>query len=140
MNKKDIRWIQRLNHFEKAMAQLTEAITLARQRELSKLERQGLIQAFEFTHELAWNTMKDFLEERGHQPIYGSRDASRAFVKAGLLEHGEIWMEMIQSRNQTTHTYNESTADEIAKAIIGSYHDSFGAFQVKLSELRESEE
>lgn len=139
MKKKDIRWIQRLSHFEKALAQLSEAVALSRQRELSRLERQGLIQAFEFTHELAWNTMKDFLEERGHQPLYGSKDVCREALQAGLIEDGETWMEMIQNRNQTTHTYNEKTAEEIAKAIVESYHHAFLEFQAKLAELRERE-
>jgi hypothetical protein len=57
--------VRRFNNFAKAFAQLREAVELSRQRELSKLEQQGLIQAFEYTHELAWKTMKDFLEERG---------------------------------------------------------------------------
>jgi hypothetical protein len=56
MTTKGIRWIQRFNHFDKAFSQLKEAVELAQQRQLSKLEEQGLIQAFEFTHELAWNT------------------------------------------------------------------------------------
>ena len=67
----DIRWIQRFNHFVKALSQLREAVELSNQRPLSKLEEQGLVQAFEFTHELAWNTLKDFLESRGVQNLYG---------------------------------------------------------------------
>ena len=64
MSSRDIRWVQRAEHFDKAFSQLKEAVELARQRQLSKLEAQGLIQGFEYTHELAWNTLKDFLEER----------------------------------------------------------------------------
>ena len=97
----DIRWIQRFNHFTKALSQLRDAVELAQKRPLSKLEAQGLIQAFEFTHELAWNTLKDFLEERGVQNLYGSRDATREAFKTGLIENGEAWMNMIQSRNLT---------------------------------------
>lgn len=67
MTEKDIRWIQRFHNFKKALGQLAEAVELAGQRDLSKLEKQGVIQAFEFTHELAWNTLKDFLESRGAQ-------------------------------------------------------------------------
>ncbi|WP_459937244.1 nucleotidyltransferase substrate binding protein [Desulfonatronum parangueonense] len=65
MQEDDVRWVQRLAHFRKALIQLGEGVELARQRSLSRLEEQGLIQAFEFTHELAWNTLKDFLESRG---------------------------------------------------------------------------
>jgi len=117
MNTQDIRWIQRFTHFVKALSQLKEAVELAQQRPLSRLEAQGMIQAFEFTHELAWNTLKDFLEDRGVQGLYGSKDASRAAFKAGLIENGEAWMDMIQSRNLTTHTYDEATAAQIISAV-----------------------
>lgn len=58
-NTKDSRWAQRLNHFEKVLTQLKMATDLTKERPLSSLEKQGLIQAFEFTHELAWNVLKD---------------------------------------------------------------------------------
>jgi nucleotidyltransferase substrate binding protein (TIGR01987 family) len=101
MTTQDIRWIQRFSHFTKALSQLREAIALAQEGPLSKLEEQGLIQAFEVTHELAWNTMKDFLEGRGVQNLYGSRDATREAFRTGLIVNGEAWMNMIQSRNLT---------------------------------------
>jgi len=139
MSVKDIRWIQRFNNFNKAFNQLSEAVELAAQRELSNLEEQGLIQAFEYTHELAWNTLKDFLENRGVQNMYGSRDASREAFKAGLIENGETWMEMIKSRNQTTHTYDEETVAEIVDAVINSYFAEFEALQARLEKLKEEE-
>ena len=93
MSRQDIRWIQRAKHFDKAFSLLEEAVELARQRQLSKLEAQGLIQGFEYTHELAWNTLKDFLETRGVQALYGSRDTTRVAFRTGLIENGETWME-----------------------------------------------
>lgn len=113
----DVRWRQRLQSFRKAFGQLSKAARLAAERELSDLEQQGLIQAFEFTHELAWKTLKDFLQSRGSTDLYGSKDATRQAFATGLIADGEVWMEMINSRNQTSHTYNEATADEIARAI-----------------------
>lgn len=136
MTTQDIRWIQRSNHFTKALSQLQEAVELARKRPLSKLEEQGLIQAFEFTHELAWNTLKDFLEERGIENLYGSRDATRAAFKSGLIENGEAWMQMIASRNLTSHTYEEATAAQIVLAIFDVYFAEFEALHTKLAELR----
>ncbi len=121
----DIRWMQRLTHFRKALAQLGEGVELARMRQLSRLEEQGLIQAFEFTHELAWNMLKDFLEDRGTVRLYGSKDASREAFKRGLVENGEIWMGMIKSRNLSSHTYSESTAKQIVARIIQEYHPEF---------------
>jgi nucleotidyltransferase substrate binding protein (TIGR01987 family) len=140
MTTKDIRWIQRFHNFTKALSQLSEAVELAGQRDLSKLEEQGMIQAFEFTHELAWNTLKDFLESRGVQNIYGSKDATREAFKAGLIENGETWMDMIRSRNLTTHTYNESTALEIVEAVTDNYFGVFNALHVKLNKLKEEEQ
>jgi nucleotidyltransferase substrate binding protein (TIGR01987 family) len=140
MTAKDIRWIQRFHNFSKALNQLAEAVELAGQRKLSKLEEQGMIKAFEFTHELAWNTLKDFLESRGAQNIYGSKDATREAFKAGLIENGETWMDMIRSRNLTTHTYNESTVLEIVEAVTDDYFEAFNALQVKLNKLKEEEQ
>jgi nucleotidyltransferase substrate binding protein, HI0074 family len=139
MNQQDARWLRRFNNFDKAFAQLREAVELSRQRELSKLEQQGLIQAFEYTHELAWKTVKDFLEERGVQNIYGSKDATREAYKAGLIENGEAWMEMIQSRNLTSHTYNEETAAVVFSAIVDTYFAEFAAFHSHMQQLIESE-
>jgi nucleotidyltransferase substrate binding protein (TIGR01987 family) len=135
----DVRWRQRLQSFRKAFGQLSKAVATARQRELSELERQGLIQAFAFTHELAWKTLKDFLESRGADSIYGSKDATREAFAKGLIENGEAWMAMIQSRNQTSHTYNEDTADAIAKATISSYVLEFEKFLQKFTELESHE-
>ena len=139
MSKKDIRWLQRFSNFEKAFSQLTSAVELAAERDLSDLEKQGLIQAFEYTHELAWNTLKDFLEYRGVQKMYGSRDASREAFNAGLIKDGEAWMEMIRSRNQTTHTYDEATVAQIVSSVIESYYVEFEALQATLTELKEEE-
>ena len=139
MNTPDIRWIQRLDHFAKAFSQLKEAVELAQQRRLSRLEEQGLIQAFEYTHELAWNTLKDFLENRGARNLYGSKDATREAFRSGLIENGDAWMDMIKSRNLTTHTYDEITASKIASAILESYYAEFEALRITLVKLKQEE-
>ncbi|CCD10304.1 nucleotidyltransferase substrate binding protein [Legionella pneumophila] len=135
----DVRWQQRLNNYARALQQLSLAVNLAQTRPLSDLEKHGLIQAFEFTHELAWNVMKDYFFFQGNSAITGSRDATRESFNKGLIKEGEIWMEMIKSRNQTSHTYNQSVADEIVKNIINSYHTSFQAFLEKMQGLKEHE-
>jgi nucleotidyltransferase substrate binding protein (TIGR01987 family) len=106
---------------------------------LSELERQGLIQAFEFTHELAWNTLKDFLESRGATGFIGSKDVTREAFSKGLIENGEEWMAMIQSRNLTSHTYNGTTADEIATAILDSFVAQFDTFQKQFAKFEANE-
>jgi len=91
MKNQDIRWRQRFQNFKKAFDQLSKGAALAQERELSELEQQGLIQAFEFTDELAWNTLKDFLEAHGTTNLYGSKDATREAFATGLIENGEAW-------------------------------------------------
>ena len=136
MSSQDIRWIQRAYQFDKVFSQLKEAVELAGRRQLSRLEAQGLIQGFEYTHELAWKTLKDFLEARGVRELYGSRDSTRAAFRANLIENGDTWMAMIQSRNMTTHTYNEATAFQIVAAILDPYFAEFQALQTKLAALK----
>lgn len=135
---KDIRWHQRLVNYHKAMSRLGQAVVLAGQRPLSDLEKQGLIQAFEFTHELAWNVMRDYFAWQGTVGITGSRDATRESVSTGLVADGEGWMEMIASRNKTSHTYNEEVANEIAHKIIERYHPLFEAFSTRMRALRDA--
>jgi nucleotidyltransferase substrate binding protein (TIGR01987 family) len=125
----DIRWKQRLYNYSQALKRLREAVQLAQVRALTALEQQGLIQAFEFTHELAWNVMKDYLAYQGTPDIGGSRDACRAAFAQGLVVDGEGWMEMIKSRNQTSHTYNQTVADAINGLILGRYAPLFEAFE-----------
>ncbi len=129
----DIRWQQRLANFTKALAELTEAVALAGSRPLSKLEQQGLIQAFEYNYELAWNCIKDFYEFQGETDIQGSRDAIRLAFSRGLLADGELWMEMIKSRALTSHTYNQETAKAVAAAILHQFYPAFVELQQKLA-------
>lgn len=136
----DIRWQQRFSNYKKALLQLRNGVDLAAQRELSLLEKQGLIQAFEYTHELAWKMMKDFLDYKGStEQIYGSKDATRQAFHVGLITHGEDWMKMIYSRNLTSHTYDEKTVEEIVDEVLGNYIFRFEALEQKLSTLLEEE-
>lgn len=130
--KQDIRWQQRFYNYNRALAELGEAVELSQTRKLTKLESQGLIQAFEYTHELAWKTLKDFIEERGNSQIFGSKDATREAFSLGLISQGEVWMSMVNSRNQTSHTYDESTAQQIVALILNDYYLQFKSLQEKL--------
>lgn len=130
--KQDIRWIQRFSNYRKALLNLKEAVTLTEQRELSKLEKQGLIQAFEITFELSWNTIKDFYVLQGETNIQGSRDAFRMAFNRGLIEDGELFMKTIKSRQLTSHSYNEETADIIFSDIVGMYFDAYIRLEMRL--------
>jgi nucleotidyltransferase substrate binding protein (TIGR01987 family) len=126
---KDIRWQQRFQNFNLAMQKLTQAIHLSEERPLSELEQQGLIQGFAFVHELAWNVLKDFLTYDGIQNIMGSRSSVREAFKHGILPDGQVWMDMIESRNLSSHTYNAQTAIRLATDILTRYYPAFVQFQ-----------
>jgi nucleotidyltransferase substrate binding protein (TIGR01987 family) len=129
---KDIRWQQRFSNYQKALSQLQKFIDKG---DLSDLEKQGLIKAFEYTYELAWTTLKDFLTYRGQADIFGSRDAIRKAFNANLIKDGEGWMDMLQSRKKTSHTYNEEIAEEIATAITTKFYPLFTQLTKKLTSL-----
>ncbi|MDR7921520.1 nucleotidyltransferase substrate binding protein [Thermosynechococcus sp. HY213] len=124
MTDPDIRWKERFDNFQRALRQLTAAVGLSRVRPLSDLERQGLIQGFEFTHELAWNVLEDY-----------SRSTVREAFKHGLIEVGEVWMDMIDKRSLSSHTYNEAIALAVAQAVVERYHSVFLNLGRRLSEL-----
>lgn len=134
---RDVRWKQRLNNFLPAYNQLKAAVELSNTRQLSDLEKQGLIQAFEFTHELTWNVMKDYFNYQGDNSITGSRDATREAFKRGLIKDGDAWMDMIRSRNLTSHAYNKTTANELAEKIVKTYSHLFSEFHDTMLKLRE---
>ena len=113
----DIRWKQRFDNYNRALKQLTHAVALSEERPLTDLEKQGVIQEFEFVHELAWNVLKDFLEYEG------------------IITDGDVWMDMIDKRNLTSHTYNAELAQSMVSTIISSYHPAFLALQQRLSNL-----
>jgi nucleotidyltransferase substrate binding protein (TIGR01987 family) len=133
----DIRWVQRFDSYKKALAALERTVAITAERPLSEAEQQGLIQAFEFTHELAWNLLKDFLEEKGFKDFHGSKDSTRIAFHEGLLDEGEIWMEMIKSRNETSHTYNIETANEIAALILNSYIGEYRRLAITMNKYLE---
>jgi nucleotidyltransferase substrate binding protein (TIGR01987 family) len=132
-NTLDIRWQQRFANYQMAVAQLKRFM---QKNDLNELEEQGLIQCFEYTHELAWKTLKDFLENSGTANIFGSRDATREAFALGLIEDGDAWMDMIKDRNQTSHTYNSATVKAITKNITQRFFNAFIALEQKLQSLQ----
>jgi len=149
----DIRWQQRFSNYNRALAKLREAVDKINlelddedlddeevEVSLSDLEKEGLIQRFNYSHELAWNVMKDYLEYQGNSNISGSRDATREAFRINLIENGETWMEMITSRNLTIHTYNEEIAEEVFQKIVLAYFPLFLDFQEKMETLRNGQQ
>jgi nucleotidyltransferase substrate binding protein (TIGR01987 family) len=134
MSQEDIRWIQRFNNFGKALSQLRKFIAKG---ELNEFEEQGLIQAFEYTYELAWNTIEDYFDSQGETNINGSRDSFRLAFRRGIIENGELWMDMVKSRTLTSHTYNEDIARQIASDITEKYFLEFEKLHKTLQSFQE---
>ncbi len=123
MELNDTRWQQRFSNYKKAFSQLE--LFYEKGKQLNHLEVQGLIKAFEYTYELAWNTIKYFYESQGESDLQGSRDALRLAFRRGLIQDGEVWMKMLQDRNRTSHSYNVNIADEIGENILNQYFHLF---------------
>lgn len=144
MKEKDIRWEQRFSNYNRALQKLTEVVEsldLDQDDEdildsLSELEKEGLIQRFEYVYELAWNVLKDYLLYQGKVDIKGPRDSIKEAFKIGLIKDGDTWMDMVSSRIQTSHTYNEETAKEIFLKVVNKYYDQFIELQVAMERLR----
>jgi nucleotidyltransferase substrate binding protein (TIGR01987 family) len=136
----DVRWRQRFSNYMRAFQTLDRAVELAGQRDLSELEEQGLIQSFEFTHELAWNLLKDYLTEKGVAGLIGSKDASRKAFQNGLVENGDVWMGMIRDRNLTSHTYDPAVARDVVNDVLERFYPAFKALAEKFTALCEQDE
>ncbi|MCK5655189.1 MAG: nucleotidyltransferase substrate binding protein [Candidatus Aureabacteria bacterium] len=117
----DIRWKQRFHNFEKAFNKLTEALERTKDSD-DDLLQSGCIQTYEFTFELAWNTLKDYLEEQGFINIKSPSGAIRQAFNSGYIKNAELWLKALKDRNLTSHTYNESVADKVIKDIRETYY------------------
>ena len=143
----DIRWKQRFANYVKALHKLEEAVLYVKKNSISEnttfvldeIIKEGLIQRFEYTHELAWNVMKDYAIYQGNSTIGGSRDATREAFKLQLVTDGHIWMDMIKSRNETSHTYNQKIADEIYDKIITVYFTAFLEFKSNMLQKNDTQ-
>ena len=116
----DIRWKQRFQNFDRAFVLLREAF--ADQRELSMLEKEGVIQRFEYTYELAWKTLKDYHEASGViiTPVTPRQVIKEAFA-AKIITDGQVWINMLDNRNLLSHTYDFSVFEQAVKAIAEHY-------------------
>ncbi len=132
----DIRWQQRFANYSKALDQLERFFEPP---PLNEREQQGLIKAFEYTFELAWNTLRDLLRSQGNATLLGSRDTLREAFRLELIEDGDSWMLMIQDRNLTSHTYNRSTAEDISANITDRYLQCFQQLRHRLLQRQRQE-
>ena len=132
----DIRWEQRFSNYRKALAKLADVVDNKGQDELSELEKEGLIQRFEYTYELAWKTLQDLLKLKGYDNVKGPTDVLRQALKDGYINDSEGWRDLKQDRQLTTHTYDENTANKIVNSIYTSYYPLFGVLEGRLMEVQ----
>ncbi len=130
----DIRWKQRFANYSKALKQLESAVNKYADTEIDII-KEGIVQRFEFTHELAWKLMQDILQEEGFTDIIGSRTATKTAFNRNLINDGDTWLEMIKSRNITVHTYDEKILSQEFKKIVVLYLPLFIQFKQRVEKL-----
>jgi len=131
----DVRWQQRFANYQRVLEQLKSFFDPPPRNER---EEQGLIKAFEYTFELGWNTLRDLLRSEGNSELIGSRDTLREAFRVGLVVDGNAWMQMIQDRNLTSHSYNRATAELIAANVRNRYLAAFVQLHATLQARLES--
>lgn len=121
-SKEDIRWLQRYSNFAKAFHQLQRFL---KAKQLNEMEKQGLIKAFEYNYELAWKTLNDLLKDKGYEDVIGPKPTIQQGFQVGYISDGKAWIRMHKSRNLTSHTYDETTAENIIENIRMEYISLF---------------
>lgn len=135
MSDEQPRWLYRFDNYKRAFVLIREAIETSEERELSQLEKEGVIQRFEYTWELAWKVVKDYLEYIGITPETASPRATiRAAFAAGIIENGEGWMAALDARNKMAHTYDFKTFERIIEGIRKDYLALFDQLHLFLME------
>ena len=117
----DVRWKQRFQNFDKAFKRLTDAIQIIRNDPDNVLLQAGLIQTYEFTFELAWKTLKDYLEMEGFT-VPSPRATLRQAFQCGYIQQGDVWLKALNDRNLTAHTYDDEVAKEVIADIQQTYY------------------
>lgn len=117
----DVRWKQRFQNFDKAFKRLTDAIQIIRNDPDNVLLQAGLIQTYEFTFELAWKTLKDYLEMEGFT-VPSLRATLRQAFQCGYIQQGDVWLKALNDRNLTAHTYDDEVAKEVIADIQQTYY------------------
>ena len=130
------RWQYRFHNYSRAFLLLKEAVEIMETRELSQLEKEGVVQRFEYTMELSWNVMKDYLESESvvFEQIT-PRAAIRKAFEAKLIENGDLWMEMLDARNSMSHKYELEEFEKLIEDLQFNYLDEFNRLYQKFNEI-----
>lgn len=124
-------YIQKLENYKKALARLSEGIE--KLDKADDLQRDGLIQRFEFTFELAWKTLKAIFEDEGLLGMNSPKTVLREAFSADLIQDEEMWLMMLNDRNSTTHIYSEEISVKICNNITSKY---ISVFELLLKQIQ----
>ena len=127
------RWDERISDYKNALKRLKEAIEESKVIDSSTI-KDGVIQRFEFTLELSWKVMKYFLNSEGLTEAKAPRSTIRTGFNNEIIQDAKLWIDMIEDRNLTTHTYSQSTSDEIYGKIINFYYKELEDFYLNVKD------
>ena len=128
------RWQERVEDFERALTRLQEGLD---KKTFEDLQKDGVMQRFEFTFELAWKTMKDYLEDQGLTEIASPKNVLRKAFQSNLIKDGDLWLRMLDDRNSLTHLYKQGMRDKVFEAIKGSYQYALKALLLTLQKFKQ---
>jgi len=136
MENKDIRWKQRFQNFDRAFLLLSTAFEEKELSAFSPLEQEGIIQRFEYTYELAWKTMRDYLQDNGNVilPEITARSVIKEAYVSKIIPDGQVWIDMMLHRNILSHCYDFAKFQEVLKAVNERYLAALSAFHEWLLE------
>jgi nucleotidyltransferase substrate binding protein (TIGR01987 family) len=130
------RWVYRFDNFKRAFALLSEAIQMIRERKISALEQEGVIQRFEYTWELTWKVLKDYLEYTGIiLETVTPAAVIKAAIAANIIKNGDVWMAALDSRNKMSHTYDFKKFKKIVISIEKEYYPELERMYLKMLEF-----
>jgi nucleotidyltransferase substrate binding protein (TIGR01987 family) len=130
------RWVYRFDNFKSAFALLSEAIQMIRERKISALEQEGVIQRFEYTWELTWKVLKDYLEYTGIiLETVTPAAVIKAAIAANIIKNGDVWMAALDSRNKMSHTYDFKKFKKIVISIEKEYYPELERMYLKMLEF-----
>lgn len=131
---KDIRWLQRYDNFKRALGRILEITDLDNNADaLSELEKEGLIQRFEYTFELSWKVLQDLLKYKGYDFVQGPNGTLQKAFEDGLISNQDAWRRMAKARVTTSHTYNEEEVRQIVEDIFDEYAHLFSVLDQRLT-------
>lgn len=129
MEPKDIRWKQRFSNYRMALVNLKDGIEISKP---SDLEKSGIIQIFEYSFELAWKTLKDYLKEADIEVNF-PREVLKTAFSYDMIEDGDTWIDMLEKRNLMSHTYDRKNAELAYLLIKNTYFDKLKNLEEFLS-------